>query len=760
MFLSRVQPLFLALSVFGLAASFVAPLAAGETITVENNYFREIGDKTAYLSGTFTRGERVPAFFNNPEIRERMTRALKENGIRSFRFHNPDQSFWRDDYAEVDAALRARKGQPPRANPQTVSDTEFISWLDENGFKAAFQINNLYWYDAENKKAYRLDEHPEHIEKAARYQAELVKWTYDNGYADAILYWELGNETYGAKLRPKEAAAIDSAFIKAIRAAAPQAKIAVNGQSPQHPRRIACKDWSGTVGQWHKEFLTELVGLGHGDNDIDFLSQHAYAHWIDDTGFDYPAQQPPSPDAAWRLFKRPAVTQIGSVEANRDLLKSLELRKTRIHVNEFKRGASRLWHARTLMHALAQTDPLFYFIRNPLVEGAVIHCLFNNGHLPLEPELWKKKSYGWSIFVTTPQGEFLPTPITRLYRMLDRFLADGDRVLRVTGGGPNAIAAHGGGRLKLMFVNKEDDGREYTLKLSGLVAADGSVAKRTVLTADRLDRFPVDPFSGERHDFPLAENEFPVSGDEFAVSLPRWSVTLFEIDNVAMPEAKKIPFAHHEPPAPESEAKDFYDTASQVPAPTGRAVMRLDFTRDYPALAESKVADIPDAKIALRGLDADDFGQDGVRMDGESHIRVAAPGRLPRDTIEITALFKAEPGQQNAMVAAIDHHYTGIGLWNGKFYADIKTDKGRYRYQDGATYPPGKWLLMTVRYDGREAHTYVNGALMDKAPLSGKIAATPLYVGSDAAPEPRHPFRGQIRHLSVSAPAHAAPETK
>ncbi len=711
---------------------------AAETIRVENRFYREIGDRTAFLSGTFSRVEDTTVrYFRDPAIRDRMTAILKENGFRSFRFHHEQLSHWRDPFTEWGPLTRNPYTKQPYRD--AIGDQEFIRYLHANGFKTVLQINIGTFYDSESKQLIRLDEHPEYLDRAARYQAELVKWVMDNGFGKTILYWELGNESYGGNRTPQEVAAVDSAFIKAIRQVSPDVKIAVDGQSPEHPRKIRCGEWQGTVGQWHREFLTELVRLGHGDSDINFLSQHCYAHWIDDLPFDYPERQPPAVEAAWKLFKPAVITQIGSVEANLELLKSLGLHRTRIQANEFKRGASRVWYSRTLMHALAQTDPLFYFINHPGVDGAVIHCLFNNGHFAFDPAPWKRRSLGWGIFIPTPENGFIGGPIPRLYQLTERLLADGDKILKISGGSA-AVAAHGGNRLKFIVVNKEDQPLEADIELAGFRVPEGSKLTVTTLTSERLTDFPVDPFTKARNEFPLREEKRTVAGSRFRAELPKYSIALFELEGVQMTEAQRIPFVHHALKAAESDAKDFYDTDAPGLVKGEKTLLWLDFSKNSPEKA------YPQFTFNNGGARST---PDGLEFDGKSRLTV---GRLPLsgDTFELGVLFRPGEGIRSGMAASMNFHLTGIGIRGGVLYAGLKTSGGRFQWSDGATYPAGKWLLMTLRYDGKEVELRLNGNLIAKEALTGKVVTTPLTVGADARPAPEAFFTGTVKQIALS----------
>ncbi len=736
------------ISAAALCAIHLAASEKTETITIENRYYKTIKEEAAYKSVTMPRLGETAEYFKTPDGREAMARLFTKYGLKSFRYHYPDKSSW-DHPEEMWKELKRTKGVRKSAS-YLIPDKEYIKWLDKNNLKAGIQVPIKIYFDPVTKRIIRLDKQPEYIPAAAKSIAGFVKWVKDNNYQHCILYWELGNESYNGKdkaLTPLEAAKIDFAFMKAMKKVDPSIKIAIDGQSPEHPGQRKAKTWSGTVGQWHKQFLSELVRLEAKDGDFDFISQHCYAHWINDVPFNYPEQNPPGPIGTWNLLKAPKVTQIGSVEANAAFLKSLGFNKVKIQANEFKRGASHMWYSRTMMHALAQADPLFYFIKNPAVEGAVIHSVFNNGKFALHPQPWKLHTLGWAIFTPTPDGKFIVSPIAVMYQLIDRLLSNNDKILKISGGSAS-VAAYGDNKLKFIVVNKEDDAASARINLKGFKLAGPATVNVYTLKSDKLTDFPVHPITKKRIKFEVVKSTLKISSTDFNYVLPRYSFVLFEIPGIKMPNAEKIAFTY-KPPVESSyeDAMDFYETKKSAISKTNNSVFYVDFsnTSIQKIAAETRKEAY---KFRFDGFKDSDFTKDGLRFRGEQRVSVIKLD-TPKKNIRIDVIFKADPQLKNAMVVAEHFHFTGIGIMKQKLFTSIKTAKKRYRFHSAKWYPPNKWLQMTLTYDGKTASTYLNGELLDSNNLSGEIITDKLVIGGTIS-KSQGIFKGYIKKVAIS----------
>ena len=718
-------------------------LAKTKDITIENKYTKQIIDADSYKCINMPRIGEAGAYFKSLKSRKAMTGLFKKYGFRSFRIHHPSLSFWNHP---IELWSKFIKDPYSKKNyTYVIPDKEFVKWLYDNKFKTAMQININRYYDPIKKKVFKLWEHPEYIQKSAEYNAEFVRWVIDNGYKDCILYWELGNESYNggdAKgLTPTEAAKIDFAYIRAMRKVDPSIKIAVDGQSPEHPGKRKVREWSGTAGQWHQQFLKELVRLGAKDGDINFLSQHCYAHWINDVPFNYPKQAVPVPEKTWQLLKQPVVTQIGSVDANAALLKSLGLSSAKMQINEFKRGASHMWYNRTMMHALAQADPLFYFIKNPDVEGAAIHSLFNNGKYAFHKTPWKLHTLGWAIFIPTPDGKFIASPIAVMYQLIDKLLKSNDKVLEISGGSAS-VATYGDDKLKFIVVNKEDNAISSTINLKGFELPKEVEAKVYTLKSEKLTDFPVHPITKKRIDFKVVQSKIKIASTSFKYTFPKYSFVLIEIPNIKMNKAEKIPFKYNpDNTISVEDAMDFYE----IKTTNATKLLYLDFANSGIGAIRNK-----NKKYNLNfvNIKRENFSKDGLRFNGKEYISVGN-FQTPKKNIKIEVLFKADKDIKQGMLVAENFHFTGLGIWGGKLYSDIKTDQGRYRFYTPKFYPPGKWLLLTMTYDGETAKTYLNGKQIDQAKLSGDIITSTLIIGA-AANKMKAKFKGYIKTISIS----------
>lgn len=726
-----------------LACGSHAAEAEKAELVISGNYTRILEDKAAFQGVNLSsQAPTATIAFRDPERRRKMHRCFYENGIRHFRFHCSDNSFWNVPFREYQSqVLSPYSGLP---YPDLIEIREFIEYLHENGMKAVIQINIYSYYDPEKHKIFNLREHPEYLERAVNNQVALVQWINDNNYDSSVLYYELGNDSYhwGA---PELLAKIDAAFIRGIRKVAPEAKISVDGQSPEHPRLLKREYWADSVGSWHKRFLTELVRQGIKDGDITYLSQHCYSAWIDNIPFDYPNVPLPDLEAIWQELKMPVITSIGSVEANVAMLRSLGLKNVKIQANEFKRGGSRMFYQRTMMHTLAQTDPLFYFIRNPDVAGATIHDALNNTHFDFEEKPWMRPR-GWGIFIPTPEGDFIASPIAVMYRLIDRLLANGDRILNTTAS-CGAIASWGDGKLKFIVVNKENRAKRITVRLDGITVPANVQYRRTVLNSDRLDSFAVNPITKVRSEFKLKKSSGKVTGPIFELELPCYSISLFEIEGAVLKHSRQISFRYNEAEtlAP-SDAMDYYETSVEKlkPETKGQTVLYIDFMKvngiawlkkQFPAV---KIRNVTDA----------DFSKNGLYFSGASSL-LLGENLLPPDNFQIQILMKAESNLKNAMAIASDFHFTGLGIWGGRLYAGIKTRQNRYRFYDKNAYPANKWLLFSVSYSGGKAETRINGIPIDTASLTGKVTPSSLCIGGSGTGAGTTSFQGYIREIRV-----------
>ena len=729
----------------------------GVEVTIGGNYTKTVTDASAYKSIMFARFGEYADLFVDSTTNSNMVKLFKENGFSSFRFHHPDESFWSrpNDNIWRDQIIGTYSTKP---FDFIIPDLEFIEWATKHGFKVIFQVNIKLYFDPVTQTVYPLDRHPQFIDVAAQYQAGLVRLVKDRQLSDTILYWELGNESYnpGGKVNgeriegftPSEVAAINAVFIRAMRQADPMIKIAIDGQAPDHPRKIKFKDFDGTVGEWHQQFLWQLSQLGVKDGDFNYLSQHCYAHWIQDVPFDYPKVQPPPIDQTWSQLKRPVISQIGTVDANLALLRSLGYYQVTIQVNEVKRGASRMWYNRTMMHALAQADPLFYFIQHPGVSGSVIHDAFNNGANALAAEPWRKATLGWGIFIPKPDGTFIASPLAIMYQLYARLLADGDLVLQVSGD-VLTVATYGNGKLKILAVNKEDEEQDVNFRFEGIQLPPDAKVNVYTLNSDKLDAFPVDPITKQQKNFEVKTFTFIAKGGNLSHPLPRYSYLLLEIDQVKLDRPTKVPFVYQmasEKPQTE-DGKDFYETIVPELTPDSRTVLFIDFAKSSPEAVQKAY---PSLKFQWNQITSADFTHEGLQLDGEMFFTV---GKLatPTDRLEMAAVFKPDTGLVNAIVMAQNFHFTALGIWNQSLYADIQTDQGRYRYHHAGKYTPGRWCLMQVSYDQNQVKTLVNGKEVHTQGLTGSIITTPLTVGATANQQ-KERFRGIIRQIKISKP--------
>ncbi len=208
--------------------------------------------------------------------RHEFARHLREGGVKVLRF----ATMLRYDFAGADATLKLARLTTGADDMEALwyewFDPElFFSFCRENDINIIAMVNLPLFYDVDTDRALDGLLFPE---ACARNAARFVQWVADHDYADTVVAWELGNETYGysRKCEPEVLARLNAVCARAMKAVDPGIKIAVPGVAMG-------AGWKGATteeGRGYQE-LTEfsartLAALGRDARLIDYLILHLY----------------------------------------------------------------------------------------------------------------------------------------------------------------------------------------------------------------------------------------------------------------------------------------------------------------------------------------------------------------------------------------------------------------------------------------------------------------------------------------------------
>jgi hypothetical protein len=383
-----------------------------------------------------------------------------------------------------------------------------------------------------------LEKHPEYVDAAAAEQAELVALAKQRGYAGRIYYWELGNEEYHTT-PPEFFADVCARFMCAMKKADPAIRLGVVAQAPDWIYQVPNKGWRvGDTAQqpgWTTRFLTELKRLGIPTDWVDFAVHHAYAEdppQVALASLKSPDDTPPI-EGDWAHYQRPFRSQTGSAEALAALLDKLGYARTRIDVNEFKRGGYNSYYGRSFMNGLANADAWMSLLQHPRVSGALIWDSFNGGDFGedgkgRDGKGTARREQGYGIFMRVGD-RFLASPVAEMYQLFDRLLADGDDVLTCRADTVYAVATRGSRGVKVLVLNKGNE-CDVGIRLEGIALPQHGRAAVCEMQCDDLGAFTVHPWTGEVRSFPIVERPSAATdGNLLTYRLRRQSLTLFKI---------------------------------------------------------------------------------------------------------------------------------------------------------------------------------------------------------------------------------------
>ncbi|MCX6897867.1 MAG: hypothetical protein NT105_04130 [Verrucomicrobia bacterium] len=539
-----------ALVLFGFA-SHLQSVAAAEVV-VSGSPAKESVFAGAYKSLRLGRLDVDLRWFHDPVWRQRMTDLFKSYGFRVFRLHFNPYQHWKSPVIEWGHLAPLWGGTVK----DVLGDEEFLAWLAENDFKGIVQVNADNFYDPRRKGIFELRKHPEYVDAAAAEQAELVALAKRRGYADRIYYWELGNEDWQTT-PPEFFANVCARFMRAMKKADPAIRLGVVAQAPdwdyRPPKlegivgpfmgltdpetnsRPPNKEWSvGDTAQqpgWTTRFLTELKRLGIPAEWVDFAVHHAYADGPPDlaTGTRKSPTDIPPIEADWARYQRPFGNACGSLGALAALLDRLGYARTRVDVNEFRRGGYNSFYNRSFMNALANADAWMSLVQHPRVSGALIWDSFNDGDFGEDGKRVWSRDQGWGIFIRVGD-RFLASPVAEMYQLFDRLLADGDDVLTCRADSSvYALATRGSRGIKVLVLNKGDE-CDVGIRFDGVALSPQGRATVCELQCDDLGAFTVHPSTGEVRSFAVVDRPPAVmGGNHLTYRLRRHSLTLFEI---------------------------------------------------------------------------------------------------------------------------------------------------------------------------------------------------------------------------------------
>lgn len=312
----------------------------------------------------------------------------------------------------------------------------FMEFCKKNGFKAELQVNIQNFFDKKNKKILLFKNYEEDfnhkrigntrkidwtlVESAAKSAARQVKWVEENGYANIVKYWELGNEDYCVETlmsgyTAEEYARIASIFIKEMKAVDPSLKFILTNMVD------FC--FTNDLNKWSEDILNSPF-LSEYKNSVYAVSNHIYG-W----GETYNKQD-------FETFRNKVI--IGSSD---DMTKRLDLhgkmidgsnmKGVTVFVNEFNQAFMTNPYINSWLGAIGNSEMILSCVNSTYCGHADFHSMmlswgynegrYQNGGFGLlhfaknfkEPIIKYSQAYAISLLNQTIKGKVLKTDFVK-----------------------------------------------------------------------------------------------------------------------------------------------------------------------------------------------------------------------------------------------------------------------------------------------------------------------------------------------------------
>jgi hypothetical protein len=351
----------------------------------------------------------------------------------------------------------------------------------------------------------------------------MVQWLHTQGYAQGIVYWEIGNEDWHdveLKLRPKEYAEIVSRYLVALRGLIPPEKILV----------VAQPGIRGGSRNWGYEVLQILKAQGLA-NSIGGVTTHIYPYFLnrsvyDSSSFDFNAYCLGStlPQSVLEDYQK-VVSALDSLGYNNNI---------KIHITEIAvdipgpiDGPRQTFNNNRKDYAAAvgTVRTLMPVAQNNRFGSAAYYCLFHKYLLTPEaqnPTSWKKYTtsddWGWGQCWYVPQQPahmFLNTPLLEAWALLVRLLGNASQVQQKDSQMYMAIASDSV-PVRVLFLNQSNNKSMVNLisASTGVGLGNGNLDQRAIKSGSY----------GNREDMSLFSTQIaPLNG---SVELPPYGLVL------------------------------------------------------------------------------------------------------------------------------------------------------------------------------------------------------------------------------------------
>lgn len=491
--------------------------ALAKDIIINNIVLKSVSDRH-YKVADYDRVRIYQRYFDDPVSRQRITKALKDSGIRTLRFHSPVYEHWNINFSEW--KNQAHYGADMLS--RVIDDVQFLEWCKTNDFQAIFQVNTNNYFDPKSRVIYSINDHPEFITAMAAQIYDSVRSFEKKNLLGSILYIEFGNEDYIGMYNyrgtvPEFYARIVAQAVKKIKLSYPTVKFCVVGQSVDWNLNVPKNKGNWSVAEWERRMFQELKNNGISGNDINYAAHHAYA---DDEasgmklakGSRTSEQDIPDWQSDWRIYKKYKVSETGSVAALRAYLDSIGFYATQIEINEFRRGGYNSYYNRSYMNLLANLDPWTAFINDKNVSGSLIWSSFNNADLFRKHSPWKGPM-GYGLFMEREDGYFIPSMPGYLFKIINEFMEDGDQVLQCND--LNCAVLKNNKSIKILYYNKNAIETDLNIKIN--IGRTFGAINQKVFYADRLDSFIINPSTLQQSEMYIESFQYNKLADKIKI---------------------------------------------------------------------------------------------------------------------------------------------------------------------------------------------------------------------------------------------------
>jgi len=327
-------------------------------------------------------------------------------------------------YGAIQKSMYKGKGKPPHM----VGVKAMLEFCRRNGFRMILPINCVAMFDGKDfvyvktlaEERMRSQNPLEggkfseaNLAKIVERNGTLADYVVDNGYADTVAFWEMGNERWDMK--GSEYASVVAAHVKMLRAKIPDAKVVVciAGVASYS----ANMDGLHSV-VWNRDLLSTLSLLGMA-RSIDYFAPHEYP-FLKDSASEIVENHL----GDWCVRNLYRDLDYVSAELDKFGFANSRLYATEWGVQSDALGdSSRNDLLTSMAAALATAKTMMAVYSHPRVDGGTIHT-FLHASLVSKAKSRPFSKWGCQCVFFKDDGTFIDTPVSHAAKLFISFASD------------------------------------------------------------------------------------------------------------------------------------------------------------------------------------------------------------------------------------------------------------------------------------------------------------------------------------------------